>query len=127
MSSDLGKISVETKPKLDVTVEMDIATKWKKITYNKRILRWKLFKELQHLLNTDFDKFVTDISDNEKLIEELLHVTNNYECIKEDTNDHLKYGLEDTHMWQEVMNKDIDGLNEIKKEYENSLFEKSTN
>ena len=106
---------------------MDVIRKWKSVPRNQRILRWKLFKDLQFLLNNEFDEFVNRVGNNEELMEHLFSVTRDYESIKEKDTDHLKYGLENTPLWQDISNGNINDLNKIKEEYENSVFEKAIN
>lgn len=105
---DLRRIEVETKPKLNVEMELDLINKWKKVTRNQNIMRRKLVKVLRDSINRDYDEFVNKISDDENLIEYLTGTEiEDGDFIYDKRRKELKYGLKETKEWKDINNQDF--------------------
>ncbi len=106
--------------------ENNIAKKWKTTARNRRIIRWKLLHTLEELINLDFDKYEIKVNDNSDLINLLLSDNILYEydiCenVEDENNIHLKYGLEETALWKDLMNCPAGDLLRWEREYEYSF------
>lgn len=124
--SDLNTIKVETKPKPNVQVNMDIIAKWKKVPRNQYIMRWKALRNMKKLLEFDFDRFLNEVNGNEELINILLNTHNiSGDLIYDDKTNQMKYDVESTPLWERMQFESLDTLNGWKTEYENWLTEKS--
>ena len=105
---DLRRIEVETKPKLNVEMELDLINKWKRVARNQNIMRRRLVKVLRDSINRDYDEFVNKISNDENLIEYLTGTEiEDGEFIYDKRRKELKYGLKETKEWKDINNQDF--------------------
>ena len=122
---DRFKIRVDMKNREDFSREDTIEKKWKTTPRNRRIIRWKLLQTLQDLLTKDYDRFVSKVGEDEKLMELLLGDKKVYQynlAEGDEDGERLKYGLGRTPLWGDLMRRPGKELQEWQTQYENSLM-----
>ena len=122
---DRFTIRVNMTSKEDFSREDTIEKKWNTTPRNRRIIRWKLLQTLQDLLTKDYDRFVSKVGENEELMELLLGDKKVYQYNLSDGDEdekELKYGLERTRLWEDLMRRPGKELQDWQIEYEDSLI-----
>lgn len=113
MSNKLREYCKPKKNIIDLDQGLTIRSKYK-------IMRWKLFQELKELVIKDFDKFMTDVNEDENLIELLLS-NGGYELIFDERSQQLKYGLENSKIWKKMLEQVDNEFDKWYREYKKWL------
>lgn len=123
---DLRRIEVETKPKLNVEMEIDLINKWKRVIRNQNIMRRRLVKALRDSINRDYDEFVNKISDDENLVEYLTGTEiEDGDFIYDKRRKELKYGLRESQEWKDINNQDFLTYKHWQEDYDKWLSKKT--
>ena len=121
---DRYNIRVDMRTEDEKKIENTIEKKWKTTARNRRIIRWKLLRMMQELITNDFDVFTRKVNEDEDLIAILLSDKKVYQNVlqDEDIDLHLRYGLERTNLWEDIMNKPGYYLTKWQQEYEDEIL-----
>lgn len=122
--NDRYNIRVDMRTEDEKKIENTIEKKWKTTARNRRIIRWKFLQMMQDLITRDFDVFTRKVNENEDLIAILLSDKKVYQNVlqDEDIDSHLRYGLERTNLWEDIMNKPGNYLTKWQQEYEDEIL-----